>query len=184
MGSRDHLVLPFGYRKIQVAESCRKWWCCECKSNFSSNMNHIVQDVFAETWHRLWNAARARFKKRSINSPMCNFLRKNRNLRAVSKRMEKWVTFQPLSRMKQIIRIPRNIGITCLCQAVVHGNRLLHLLYWVTAFKIIIQLLASLPKRAFCFLITVEIAIRHNRATFNSIKLVNVTSHRSVQLYF
>ena len=79
-------------------------------------------------------------------------------------------------------RILRNTGTTSLCQAVVLGSRLLHLLFWVTAFKIIIQFLASTPKRAFCFLITVEIVIRHNRATFNLVKVGNVTSNLAVNL--
>ena len=35
--------------------------------------------------------------------------------------------------MKQITRILRNTGTTCLCQAVVLGNRLLHLLICVLA---------------------------------------------------
>ena len=35
----------------QVAESCRKWRCSECNSNFLSQMNHIIQDVFAITKH-------------------------------------------------------------------------------------------------------------------------------------
>ena len=104
-----------------------------------------------EKWENL------RFRKRSINSPMRNFFLKSRNQKAVSKKMEKQVTFQVLSQIKQMTRILRNTKTTCLCQAVVLGNRLLHLLFWVSAFKLIIQFLTSSPKRAFCFLITVEL---------------------------
>ena len=101
---------------------------------------------------------------------MRNLLLKSRNQKAVSKKMEKQVTFQLLSRIKQMTRILRNTGTTCLCQTIVLGNRLLHLLFWVKAFKIIFQFQTSSPKRAFCFLITVEITIRQNRATFNFTK--------------
>ena len=87
----------------------------------------------------------------------------------------------------QMTRIPRNTKTTCqakhvTCQAVVLGNRRLHLLFWLTALKLIIQFLTSSPKRAFCFPITEEIAIRHNKATLNSVKLVNVISHLALNL--
>ena len=79
-------------------------------------------------------------------------------------------------------RILRNTKTTCLCQAVVLGNRLLNFLFLVTAFKLIIQFLNSSPKRAFSFFITVEIVIRHNKAKLNSVKLVNVISNLALNL--
>ena len=134
VGSRGHLFVPFGYRKIQVAESCQRWRCSECKSNFLSNMNHIIH-VFAETpyhgeltnlkcLHRSSTLKRGegsfvallekweslRFRKRSINSPMRNFFLK---VETTKQFQRKWKNRSPfrychkLNKWQEFSQIPK-----------------------------------------------------------------------------